>query len=586
MTTIKENSIPRLKFIFKSLKLEYAKSMLEKLRIKNLVTIESVEISFQSKLNIVSGETGAGKSMLTQAISLLLGEKSNIKLIRSGTTEAIIEGIFCIQKLPYLSTVLKENQLPHHSESLVIKRVLHHEGKHRISINGEITSLSTLQKISPRLIYLCSQHEHQTLLKPATQLAILDRYGESTALNTAVQKKYDQFQKLKKKVEQIQFQKNQRKTQMEFLKFQIQEIEQAHLIENEDQSLLKEKKLLQSTEQRGQIIQFLCEILEAANHGLMDQVKLAVQKVKLLTKLDSETQHLARAIEQIDYQLEDFFSSIKSYSFKVDFDPERLQFIQERLTFITHFKKKYGSLDHIFIHLSHLKEEYDFLNRQELELEALKETLKDTEKIFKNQVQVLFEKRKTAGLQFTQSITHILKELNIQDVVLDIQLTSPLSIEDWKFSEINSMQFLISTNPGHPPQPLHKTISGGELSRFMLALRNVIGKKEQISTDFFDEIDVGIGGQTAFQVGKKLKAVTQHHQVICITHLPQIAAFADHHLVVQKKKQNHLMTTIIQALNASQRKKEVARMLGGPMLTSKSLENASELIQMAQSATE
>lgn len=559
--------------------------MLEVLRIKNIAIIDSAEIHFKQGLNIISGETGAGKSIVIEAISLLLGSRASSELIRGGCDEAVIEGLFDIRDTPWIQPRLHQAGFESQTQQLLVKRTVHRAGRHRISVNGELATLSTLQTLCEGLIDLCSQHEHQSLLKSATQLELLDRYGGLTESSKAFTHIFGQVRQLAREKAQLEKAESDRIKRTDFLKFQIDEIQSANLEQNpthEEENLQLEKQLLQSAESRAQSAEHIRQILESDENGGLQPLRTALQKLRTLSVLDKRVTPMAESLERAVAESEEVSLNLNRYLGAIELDPERLQIVQDRLSLIADLRRKYGSsIPEILNHEKALETEFLSLGQTGDRLSQIGEELETSKIELKKQGQSLSQSRRKISELLANSVTAELKDLKMGEAKFLIDLHSKDNLEEWTTSGADTTQFLVQTNRGEPARPLGKIASGGELSRLMLSIRRVISDKGGIGVYLFDEIDAGIGGQTAFQVGIKLKSVSSYNQVICITHLPQVASFAEHHLIVRKSSTGNRTTTEVIELSRPERKEELARMLAGPRLTQKSLANASELMEMA-----
>ena len=556
--------------------------MLEFIRIKNIATIDSAEIIFKQGLNIISGETGAGKSIILEAISLLLGSRASIDFIRAGTDEAVIEGVFDVTQIPRVRDRLNQAGFHHDDEQLLIKRSVHRTGKHRISVNGELATLSTLQGICEGLIDLCGQHEHQSLLKSQTQMELLDRYGGLVELSQEVSRLWHELRDLSKERDRLLRENSERNQRIDFLKFQIEEIQSADLFIGEDLQLQQKKQLLQSAELRAQTADVILGVIESEESGALSLLQTALQKAKHLRSLDDRALKMEESLERALAEVEDVSLQLHRYFTGIELDPEALKITQDRLSLIAELKRKYGSeIEEIIETLGRLEQEFQSLNLLSDRISMIEADIQTAEAKLYERGKKLSVKRRKAALLLSQSVTAELKDLKMGEAVFEAELTFRDAISQWSVMGGDSIQFLVQTNPGERAGTLGKIASGGELSRLMLALRQVIADRGGIGVYLFDEIDSGMGGKTAFEVGKKLKSVAHYNQVICITHLPQVASFADHHLVVRKKTQSKRTLTQIIELESEDRKEEIARMLGGPALTKRSLENASELLELA-----
>ena len=556
--------------------------MLETLKIRNIAVIDSAEIPFKSGLNILSGETGAGKSIVIEAISLILGGRASTELIRSGCDEATVEGFFDIGEIPWIRERLARHGFEGESSELLIKRTIHSNGKNRVYVNGELATLGILQDLCEGLVDLCGQHEHQSLLKPATQIELIDRYGGSQKLTEEFSNLFNSFRSIRRELETLGNAEAERQKHVDFLQFQIEELKSAELHSGEESSLASEKTLLQSAETRIQTASAIAQALEAEESGILVGARLALQKAKALSVLDPSAQELAAGVERAFAELEEASLAVSRYSRGIDLDPERLTTVLDRISLIGDLRRKYGStVEEMIATLARLEEELVHQSSASERAASLEVELATHRKELSKRAEKLTAARKKSSELFAKSVTAELKDLKMGEAKLLVDIV-PRQEEEWGPTGADQIQFLAQTNRGESAKPLSKIASGGELSRMMLAIRRVIADRGGIGVYLFDEIDAGIGGQTAFEVGRKLKSVAAYNQVICITHLPQVASFADHHLSVQKAAQGTRTQTRVVELKVKERKEELARMLGGPQLTKKSLENAAELLQMAK----
>jgi DNA repair protein RecN (Recombination protein N) len=557
--------------------------MLETLRIKNIAVIDSAEIPFKQGLNILSGETGAGKSIVLEAISLILGSRANTDLVRTECDEAVVEGLFNLSELPWMKERLDTLGFDSDTQELLIKRTVARSGRHRIHVNGELATLTILQILCEGLVDLCGQHEHQTLIRPATQLELLDRYGNLVAQTQSVGAAFLKSKKLQKEKETLESAEAEREKRADFLKFQIEELSAAGLQPGEDQELQKRKVLLQSAEVRAQTAEAVRQILESEEDGALNSLRAAILKIRNLRSLDEKSAPIHETLERALAEAEEAGIQLNRYLSSADVDPEQLQSVQERLSLFADLRRKYGAtVEEMLVTLARLEHENASLDQTSAKLGQLTLELEESQSELRKIGKKLSAARKKASEVFADSVTQELKDLKMGDAIFQIEINARDDIGAWSATGADQIQFVVQTNRGETARPLGKIASGGELSRLMLAIRRVIADRGGIGVYLFDEIDAGIGGQTAFQVGKKLKSVAAYNQVICITHLPQVASFADHHLVVRKGAKSKRTLTEVIELSKAERKEELARMLGGPELTKKSLDNAAELMQLAR----
>lgn len=556
--------------------------MLETLTIRNIAVIDSVEIPFKPGLNVLSGETGAGKSIVLEAISLLLGGRASAELVRSGCDEAVVEGLFSLSENDWMRPRLERLGFSHKVSELLIKRQVSRGGKHRIYVNGELATLTILQELCDGLIDICGQHEHQSLTRAATQLSLLDRYGSLTEQHRTYLAAFERVQSLRKERAKLAVAGEERARQRDFLRFQIEELRSAGLEAGEDEKLQAEKQLLQSGQTRVQLGDAARALLDAED-GVLAAIGGALHRIRALAQLDERARPIEDGMLRAVAEVEEASLSLSRYLENVDLDPERLELVKERLSLIADLRRKYGATVAAMLgRLESLQAEHEGLDRVEERLGTIDGELATAEAELRKLGKKLSASRKKASELLATSVTGELKELRMSDARFSIEVAPRESLEDWTVSGADAIQFLVRTNRGEPARPLGKIASGGELSRLMLAIRRVIADKGGIDVYLFDEIDAGIGGQTAFQVGKKLRSVAAFNQVLCITHLPQVASFANHHLVVRKSSAGKRTVTEVLALTERERREELARMLGGPELTRRSLDSAQELLQLAR----
>lgn len=557
--------------------------MLQNLKIRNFALIENVEIPFEKGLNILSGETGAGKSIVLEAISLLLGGRANSETIRSGADEAVVEGYFDLDEIPWLRERLKEVGIENEGADLLIKRTVNRSGKNRIFINGELATLGMLSKVCEDLIDLCGQHEHQSLFKAGVQLGLLDRFAGIEPLREKVSEQFKKTRALLEEWEDLKRKEEERVQRLAFVQFQIEELVAAGLKPGEDHELTEEKRLLQSVEQRMGHASQIHEALDG-EEGALSALKIALSKVRNLQQMDAGVSELERSVERALIEAEDAAQGVRQYLSKSDTSPGRLEEVQERLSLIHNLKRKYGqTLEDILSHQDRLQSEIDLLTNLSSRLETLEMDYHRERDALLSMAKDLFKKRSQGAQTFSKAVSKELKELRMQDAEVAFSL---------RFSEESSsygpetlgteLELLVQTNLGEERKPIQKIVSGGELSRLMLAIRRVIADKGGIGVYLFDEIDAGLGGQTAFTVGKKLRSVASYNQVLCITHVPQVACFADHHLSISKRTVKGRTTTEVVTLDDSERRDEIARMLGAEKLTPAALKNAKDLIESAR----
>jgi DNA repair protein RecN (Recombination protein N) len=557
--------------------------MLQTIKIRNFALIENAEIPFEKGLNVLSGETGAGKSIVLEAISLLLGGRAQTEVVRSGSDEAVVEGLFDIKELPWLQVRLQESGIECSQNELLIKRTINKSGKNRIFMNGELATLTMLSKICEDLVDLCGQHEHQSLFKSAVQLDLLDRFAKLEASRESAKIQFLRARSLREECESLKRKEEERVQRLAFIQFQIQELKDAALQAGEDEALSEEKKLLQSSEQRLSLMNQVHGAIDG-DEGALNALKTAISKAKALIQIDPSAEELYQALERGVIEIEEASRLAGAYLSRADASPERLEEVQERLALIVSLRRKYGAtIEEMLAHLEKLEEEQELLEDLSTRLEGLEEEFEKARAGAVKLARDLFQRRKKGAEAFTLAVSKELKELRMQDAEVTLSLEFTEDLAAWGEDSLGAgVELRVQTNLGEEPKAIQKIVSGGELSRLMLAIRRVIADRGGIGVYLFDEIDAGLGGQTAFTVGKKLKSVAKHNQVLCITHVPQVACFADHHLSISKHVVKGRTVTEIEALPIEGRREEIARMLGSEKLTPSALKNARELMESAR----
>ena len=562
--------------------------MLSDLIIKNFAIIDQIQARFGPGLNTLTGETWAGKSILVDAINLLLGTRASSEMIRTGREEASVEAFFDLgegRKVPLLKNLgLRE------SEGLQVRRLIHHSGKSRAFLNGTPITLHMLEGLGEELIHVYGQHEHQHFLDPLRHIDILDTTGGLLARRAQFQEVFARWAKAASELGDLISRQKQRLERIEFLAFQSGEISRASPKPGEDQELAGERSRLVHAEKLHSIAHFGSEILYGESGSVAERLKSTLQRLKDGAKVDPALGPLAASIESILFQSQDVASSLRAYREKVYFDPKRLEAIESRLDELNRLKKKYGpSLDDVLA----CKEKIDGERKT---LGSLEESISQWEKTAAEEfaraaelARDLSSKRKGMARDLAAKLEKELSTLGMKKVRFRIEVHPEEGNETGggprpRLNEkgMDRVEFLLSPNPGEDLKPLAKIASGGELSRIMLAMKRIFAEESSVGTLIFDEVDAGIGGGIAEIVGRKLKEISRQHQVFCITHLPQIACFADSHYRVSKKESGGRTYVEVKELTDEERPEEIARMLGGVRITDKTLEHAREMLKNAK----
>ena len=553
--------------------------MLLHLHVKNLALIDEAEVDFTEGLNILTGETGAGKSILIGSINLALGQKASKSMIREHAEYAFVELVF--EAGERTAEKLKQMDIFPDDGQVIISRKL--TGNRSIcKINGETCTVSMVKQAAFYLLDIHGQHEHQSLLYPEKQMEILDAYGkeEIQEKREQVQKDYETYKALRKELEQYEIDEEQKKRQMDFLAFEISEIEDAKLKVGEDEELEAQYRKMINAKRITESLSEVYELTGYEREGSSEQIGRAVRQLSQVSELDDDLKGIYETLNDIDALLSDFNRELSSYLSGFQFSQEEFLETEERLNLLNHLKSKYGaSIEAVLEYKQEKEEEYEALEHFEQNQAELKRKIEEQETVLQKQCECLTKSRKKWAKSLEKEIIEGLQELNFLDVAFEIVFEEKA---EFSSNGKDSICFFISTNPGEPKRELQKVVSGGELSRIMLAIKTILADKDEKETLIFDEIDTGISGNTAWKVSEKMAVIAKSHQVLCITHLPQIAAQADSHFLIEKSVKELETQTKIWRLDEEKSVEELARMLGGESITETVLSNAREMKEMAQ----
>lgn len=550
--------------------------MLLELTLRNFAIIDELTVNFGEGLNILTGETGAGKSIIVDAINLILGEKASTDLIKSDKEEALIEALFGISKKRELKDKLISSGLESKGDEVVIKRVIPRAGRSRVYINGSIATFNLLEQIVEGLVDIFSQQEHQTLLKEERHLEVLDEFGGLGSLTGRVSELYKGTTKLKREIEELERDQKNKIEREDFLRFQCKEIDSVRLEPGEDERLEEERKKLANAERLFSVANEAYGILYEGEKAVTDVLKRIRNQIDEVAKIDASLVDVAKSIEKGTIEIQDAAFTLRGYASNISFDPQRLSSIEIRLEEIKKLKRKYGgSIIEILEKRKSLEDELGRISGGGERIEALKKDVEFVESELNNCARELSEKRRQAAGRLMLSVSKELGEVGIKGGKLLVEFEKK-PISELGFERVS---FLFSANPDEKPKPLTRVVSGGELSRIMLVLKEILARVEGGSVLIFDEADSGIGGAVAETVGRKIKNLSKRYQVICITHLPQVAKFADTHFRVTKMFRGNKTRVQIKALNYDERVEELGRMLGGIKVTEKTIEAAREMLK-------
>ncbi|ABK99193.1 DNA repair protein RecN [Pelobacter propionicus] len=555
--------------------------MLTDLSITNIAIIDSLHLSLKPGLTILTGETGAGKSIIIDAVGLIMGGRASADLIRSGSDEAVVEAIFDISDMSELSQLLSDSGFPCEAE-LLVKRSISRAGKNRIFINGAMATLTLLSDISRRLINIYGQHESQTLLRPENQLLLLDLFAGNTDLRGAFASLYAKLQTVRERLAHADEREREAARRLDLLSFQSQEIAGAELRDGEEEQLEEERQLLANAEKLGGASAEAFELLYGGDGALLGQLRRISNAIREIAAIDQTLGETATSLENCYLQLEDAAMTLRGYASRVEADPLSLQRVEDRLDQINRLKRKYGpTIRDILEFQQQVDGELEQIRDQEHDREALQGQCDRLEKELRRCGAELSRQRAAAADALKQALENEARQLAMKNAVIEADLTL---LDEPRPTGFERMELLFSPNAGEPPRPLAKIASGGELSRLMLAFKQVLPEGD-VPTLVFDEVDSGIGGATSETVGRKLKRVARRQQVLCITHLPQVAVFADQHLHVAKRVDNGRTATAVTPLDKKARIEEISRMLGGAVITDTTRSHAGELLATARSSS-
>lgn len=554
--------------------------MLVNIHVKNMALIKEADIALGNGLNILSGETGAGKSILLGAIAVALGLQGFKGFAREGAEYALSELVFVAEN-PEQRVLLEELGIPMEEDEVIISRRLS-KGRAASKINGETVPVSLVKKVGALLIDIHGQHENQALLHIRKHLELLDDFAKEKLgdLREEYQESYRKYGELKKELEQAQLDNAARTKEMDFLSFEIGEIEEASLQKGEDESLEEDYKKLANGRE---ILEAVTEAYQlCGTDGASDSTGRALRSLASVAEYDSSLKALYGQLMDVDNLLNDFSREVSSYAQELDVDEETLCSTEERLDLINRLKTKYGNTIEAILEYKEEKEKrFQVLEHYEEYLAELESRFAACRKKLDEQAEALTRIRKEAAVRFSEQVCQALQELNFLDVRFELEFRR---LEDYTASGLDEVCFMISTNPGQPLRPVQDTASGGELSRIMLAVKSIMADKEKVETLIFDEIDSGISGRTAQKVSEKLAVIAGAHQVICITHLAQIAAMADVHFMIEKKVLGEETQTSIRQLDERESIEELARILGGAKITQTVLDGAKEMKELAKTS--
>ena len=557
--------------------------MLLEISIKNYVIIDYQVITFEPGLNIITGETGSGKSLVIDALSAITGGRFSKEDIRSGEGKSFIEALFSLEGIEYIEDILEDYGIElDEDKSLVITREVNTQGKSVCRINGQIVTLSMLKRITQYLVDIVGQNEHQLLFNTVKHGEFVDNFGgEAAALvKSEIKQSMDKLHSLKQKLNSISGSASERERKLDLLRFQIEEISNAKLSINEDRELKNRRNMLINAEKLIKGINNVYDNLfkgDIGARGVSDLLDDSRSSLEELTVIDNKLESCKAAIENMVYQLEDIKGELREYSDSIEFNNSEIDLIEERLDQINKLKRKYGSsIEEVLDYSDKASKEFDELVGSEKYAAEIEKEIEAVTEQYMVKARKLSDKRRELADRLEKLIEKELQEINMLGSRFIIKIARDESTV--AISGFDKIEFQLSPNPGEPEKPLGKIASGGEMSRVMLAIKNAFSEIERAPCVVFDEVDTGVGGQTANMVGQKIKAISKNTQILCITHLPQIASLSDNHIYVDKIVENNKTFTKLKVLSNTERIREIARMLGGNENFEASMAHAKKLV--------
>ncbi|MGK4046313.1 DNA repair protein RecN [Ligilactobacillus salivarius] len=555
--------------------------MLQELSIRDFAIIDEIQISFQPKMTVLTGETGAGKSIIIDALGLLAGGRGSTEFIRKGEKKAVIQGLFTLPKEANTYSILEEYGIDSEDGQIILQRDLYRGGRNICRINGMMVNLATLRKIGETLIDIHGQNEHQELMRPENHIDLLDEYDKKTSqLRNQYQVVYQNYRKLKLSMEKKEADEKAWAQRLDMLNFQVKEIEEADLKINEEDELVEEKNKLDNFQAIHDALELSYQILSGEKIDVVGNLGNAMNELSDVSDLSENLQEINTKISDAFYSLEDVARDISDELDSMEWNGERLNEIEERLELIHQLKRKYGdTIEDILHYHSRIEKELREMENAEQNSEKQERQLSEALEKVKELAIKLSKQRKKSAKKLEKMIHEQLSALYMDKAVFEVKFLNNSKLYS---KGIDKVEFYIQTNPGEEMGPLAKIASGGELSRIMLALKTIFSQKMGVTSIIFDEVDTGVSGRVAQAIAEKISQISNNSQVLCITHLPQVAAIADNHYYISKSVNDGRTETSLKELDEKQKIREIARMLSGSEITELTLKHAEELIKMSK----
>ena len=566
--------------------------MLRELHIKDFAIIHNLRVQFDENLNILTGETGAGKSIVIGALGLLLGERADMDFIRTGQETASVEGLFHCENYRDVLSFLEQAGIELCEDQLLLKRVVSRSGRNKIYINGSLSTLAMLKEIGNRLVDIHGQHQHQLLLHPENHIEVYDSFNKLSPIRDKYKEFYVKLQKCQTELNALHKNERENLQKKDLFEFQMKEIDDARLTEAEEDDLKKERVILQNADKLYQASNQSYEALYSSDDSIIERLNRVLEELSSIADYDESIKKILKEVKPSLFLLEESSNALRDYFGQIEINPEKLSEIEDRIAEISELKRKYGNtLREILAYRKKIGKEYNAIAYSNETLKELNKEIAIMKKDLAKAAVSLAENRENLVKKFETVMENELRQLSMDGVMFKVNFSYKKDENSFikycgmqvSFSEngIGTLEFLISPNPGEEPRPLAKIASGGELSRIMLSLKNLLAAQDTVPIMIFDEVDSGIGGKIAETVGLKLKRISQNKQVFCITHLTQIASLKGAHYRIEKETLKGRTVTTIRRLSESERVDEVARMSGGESITQVTREHAKEMLSAA-----
>lgn len=559
--------------------------MLSSLTIKNFAIIDKIQIDFQPKMTVLTGETGAGKSIVIDALGLLAGGRGSADYIRKGKKKALLQALFILPKNAPAYRILDEVGISYDDNGLILQRELYRNGHNICRINGELVNLTNMRRVGETLIDIHGQNEHQELMRPDKHLSLLDSFANKQlrVLKDKYSESYQQYRKEKASLEKKEKNEKDWVQRLDMLQFQVQEIKTAQLQPEEEEQLAEEKEQLDNYQAIHDALENSYQLLSGEENDALGQVGSVMEQMQRVAEFSPDLGQISQRITDAYYGLSDSVRDVSNQLATMEWDEDRLDQIEHRLDDIHQLKRKYGnSISEILNYYQKIKSELKGMQQTDADSDEQKERVDELFKKSKQIARQLSSERKKSAVQLEKAVHKQLKALYMEKAVFSVKFLQGTD-ERLNSEGLDQVEFYIQTNPGESMGPLARIASGGELSRVMLALKTIFAQRQGVTSIIFDEVDTGVSGRVAQAIAEKISLIAQSSQVLCITHLPQVAAVSDHHYLVTKHVQDGRTETRVERLRQSEKIEELARMLAGTEITDLARKHAAELLKMGHS---